>query len=102
MHSIKVVHIHCLLVTYTTCLGLYEGYNDHVEDDKKLDWFSFDILNGNGDIRDLLKALDPNSIPNFATMSKEEIKFWVSREENNFYIYGYCADCLKFTLFSTY
>ena len=57
--------------------GLYEGYNDHAEADQKLDWFSFDILNGNGDMLDLLNALDDNRL-NFAAMSIEEIKSWVS------------------------
>jgi len=56
---------------------LYEGYNDHADADKKLDWFSFDILNGNGDMLDLLTALDTNNRPDFAAMSKEEIKSWV-------------------------
>ena len=49
----------------------------YAKDDKKLDWFSFDILNGNGDMLDLLSALDPDSIPNFTTISKEEIKSWI-------------------------
>lgn len=57
--------------------GLYEGYNDHVEDVQKLDWFSFDILNGNGDMLDLLHALDSENKPDFADMSKEELTSWV-------------------------
>ena len=62
-----------------TCVfvGLYEGYNDHAEADKKLDWFSFDILNGNGDMLDLLTALDTDNRPDFTTMSIEQIKSWV-------------------------
>lgn len=57
--------------------GLYEGYNNQAEADKKLDWFSFDILNGNGDMLDLLTALDPDNRPDFSAMSKEEFKSWV-------------------------
>ena len=57
--------------------GLYEGYNNQAEADKKLDWFSFEILNGNGDMLDLLTALDPDNRPDFSAMSKEELKSWV-------------------------
>ena len=69
---------------YISCSGLYEGYNDQAEADQKLDWFSFDILNGNGDMLDLLNALDPDNRPDFAAMSKEEIKNWVGSYAHNF------------------
>ena len=72
-------HILIVLVALLLCSssGLYEGYNDHAEANQKLDWFSFDILNGNGDMLDLLNALDGDRL-DFAAMSIEEIKSWVS------------------------
>ncbi|XP_065910196.1 phospholipase B-like 1 [Dysidea avara] len=57
--------------------GLYDGYNSQADDDKKLDWFAFDILSGNGDMLDLLSVLNPDK-PDFDTMSKEELVSWVT------------------------
>jgi len=56
---------------------LYDGYNSQADEDKKLDQFAFDILNGNGDMLDLQNILNPDK-PDFNAMTKEEVMFWVS------------------------
>lgn len=39
--------------------------------------FAFQVLNGNGDLLDLIRVVDPSSRPNFAKMTKEVLKDYV-------------------------
>ena len=51
------------------------------------------LLNGIGDVIDLIKALDKASRPDYFKMSTEELKQEVYRQ-------GHCSALIKVTLFS--
>ncbi|XP_060067445.1 phospholipase B-like 1 [Ylistrum balloti] len=68
--------------------GLIDGYKSAAPDNWKLEVFAFQVLNGVGDLIDLQHALDPDSIPNWKKMSKEEAKLYVQR-------HGFCSALIK-------
>jgi hypothetical protein len=54
--------------------GLIDGYGDHHLPGQELDEWAFQMLNGNGDLFDLIPALDKETIPKWEEMSLEEIR----------------------------
>ena len=50
--------------------------------------YAFQLLNGNGDMLDMIHALDPGSRPNWSTMSKEEVWSFIAQT-------GHCSALIK-------
>lgn len=70
--------------------GLMDGYNSAAPSDKQLESFAFFILNGCGDLFDLLPKYQTQSFPDFMSMTKEEFDLYQS--EN-----GHCSALVKLT-----
>lgn len=68
--------------------GLVKGYQDIAPDDMKLDIYAFQMLNGNGDLLDLISAVNPKGIPDFDSMTKEEAVSFIARS-------GRCSALIK-------
>ena len=56
-----------------------------------LDVFAFQVLNGVGDFLDLMKAIDPESRPQFDKFTHQEAKDYVQR-------HGFCSALIKVSL----
>jgi hypothetical protein len=54
----------------------------------QLEVFDFQVLNGVGDLLDLMKALSPESIPDFKKMTSQELLMYVHRQ-------GHCSGLIK-------
>lgn len=80
-------HVGLVIAQYD---GLVDGYKSVAPDSMQLGVFPFQVLNGVGDLIDLQHALDPESIPNWEKMSKEEAKVYVQR-------HGFCSALVKVT-----
>ncbi|XP_067938292.1 phospholipase B-like 1 [Watersipora subatra] len=74
-----------ILSQYT---GLEEGYQGTAPQSMALDDFAFQLLNGAGDLLDLMHAIDKDSRPDFMKMSVEEIKRYIQRT-------GHCSALIK-------
>ncbi|XP_064614813.1 phospholipase B-like 1 [Liolophura sinensis] len=57
--------------------GLVAGYRDNALKNQSLDVFAFQVLNGNGDLLDLLRVVDLSRRPIFSKMTKTELKDYV-------------------------
>jgi hypothetical protein len=80
-------------VSYVTAQfdGLVKGYQAAVKNDNsliQLEVFDFQVLNGAGDLLDLMKVLSPQSIPDFKKMTSEELLMYVRRQ-------GHCSALIK-------
>jgi hypothetical protein len=70
--------------------GLIDGYGDHHLPGQELDEWAFQMLNGNGDLFDLIPALDKETIPKWEEMSLEEIRHKIAMR-------GHCSVLIKMT-----
>ncbi|KAJ8319226.1 hypothetical protein KUTeg_004317 [Tegillarca granosa] len=68
--------------------GLVDGYKSAAGQNQNLDVFAFQALNGVGDLIDLMKALQPSSIPDWTKMTKVEATEYVQR-------HGMCSALVK-------
>lgn len=68
--------------------GLVAGYNAVATPSTQLDLFAFQTLNGNGDLLDLISALNPASIPNWDKMSNDELRISLA-------LRGHCSAFIK-------
>lgn len=68
--------------------GLVQGYGDVTNADQKLDLYAFQMLNGVGDLLDLVSAINPDFLPNWDKMSKQEILDYVAKN-------GHCSALVK-------
>ncbi|KAH3863783.1 phospholipase B-like 1 [Dreissena polymorpha] len=68
--------------------GLIAGYGAVAPADMTLDVYAFQMLNGNGDMLDMLSAVKPDSLPDFTKMSKEEITSYIAQN-------GRCSALVK-------
>ncbi|XP_053393318.1 phospholipase-B 81-like [Mercenaria mercenaria] len=68
--------------------GLVKGYGDIAPDDMKLSLYAFQVLNGNGDMLDLINAVNPKSIPDFDRMTTEEAVSFIAKS-------GRCSALVK-------
>ncbi|KAL4240707.1 Phospholipase B-like 1 [Mactra antiquata] len=78
-------HVGYILAQYD---GLVKGYGDAVTDDKKLAIYAFQLLNGAGDMIDLVSAVSPRSRPDFMGMTKEEALAFIAKS-------GHCSALVK-------
>ena len=69
--------------------GCVQGYTDH-NAGQKLDLFAFRMLNGVGDLLDLINAVDQEKRPNFDKMSKKDVENYVAKN-------GHCSGFIKLT-----
>ncbi|EGD71986.1 phospholipase B-like protein B, partial [Salpingoeca rosetta] len=70
--------------------GLMDGYNAAAPADKQLESFAFFILNGCGDLFDLLPKYQTKQFPNFDNMTKPEFDLYRSQT-------GHCSALVKLT-----
>ncbi|XP_076075549.1 phospholipase B-like 1 [Mytilus galloprovincialis] len=76
-------HVAMVIAQYD---GLVDGYKATAEQD--LEVFAFQVLNGAGDLIDLVKALNPASIPNWRAFTPAEARSYVQRT-------GMCSALIK-------
>lgn len=74
------------LPLFTPILLSYEYHNYNFL--QKLDVYAFQMLNGNGDMLDMLSAVKPDSLPDFTKMSKVEITSYIAQN-------GHCSALVK-------
>ncbi|KAL3876032.1 hypothetical protein ACJMK2_033919 [Sinanodonta woodiana] len=68
--------------------GLLAGYKSAAPDSQQLGVFAFQLLNGNGDLLDLINALNPEGIPDWKTMTQAEAVSFAAR-------HGFCSTLIK-------
>ncbi|XP_072043162.1 phospholipase B-like 1, partial [Amphiura filiformis] len=68
--------------------GLLDGYNAMPYQDKPLDMFAMQTLNGVGDLIDLRHALDPSTIPDWEKMTHHEFALYLAKS-------GHCSALVK-------
>ncbi|KJE97432.1 hypothetical protein CAOG_09069 [Capsaspora owczarzaki ATCC 30864] len=68
--------------------GLVAGYNAVAASSRKLDVFAFQVLNGNGDILDLMNVLQPSTRPSWNDMTPQQAQLEASRR-------GHCSGFIK-------
>ena len=73
---------------YKQLKGLYDGYNNNVEDEKKFDFYEFILLPGAGDLSDIMSNLYVENMPNFEDMTIEEFKSYVL-------LHSHCSALIK-------
>lgn len=66
--------------------GLVDGYKSTA--DQELDLFAFQVLNGVGDLIDLIHALNPESFPDWKSFSHDEARHYVQHK-------GFCSALIK-------
>jgi hypothetical protein len=67
-----------LLLLCIDTSSFFRSYNAHAQTNKTLDAFAFFILNGDGDIDDILTAACPSLAPDWDHMNKTEFLSYVS------------------------
>eukprot|EP00049_Salpingoeca_infusionum_P011479 m.199418 g.199418 ORF g.199418 m.199418 type:complete len:533 (-) comp14943_c0_seq1:2649-4247(-) len=70
--------------------GLQDGYDSVAPSNMSLDWFAFALLNGCGDMFDLIPKTDSTQKPNFEKMTTAEFKSY--RQTT-----GHCSALVKLT-----
>ncbi|XP_060582693.1 phospholipase-B 81-like, partial [Ruditapes philippinarum] len=78
-------HMSYILAQYD---GLAKGYGDVAPSDMKLSLYAFQVLNGNGDMLDLISAVNPKSRPDFKKMTKAEAVSFIAKS-------GRCSALIK-------
>ena len=73
---------------YRQLKGLYDGYNDYVAEDKKVDFYEFILLTGAGDFYDIMSKIYRENITNFKDMKTQEFK-------NFFLLHSHCSALIK-------
>ena len=73
---------------YQQMLGLYEGYNNYAEDNKKINFIDFQMVVANADMEDALYYKDKTKRPNFKSMTSEEIKLFTD-------LHTHCSSLVK-------
>ena len=73
---------------YRQLKGLYDGYNNNVENEKKLSFYEFVLLPGAGDVEDIVMSLYSENLPNFKNMKIEEFKSF-------FLLHSHCSALIK-------
>jgi hypothetical protein len=68
--------------------GLQAGYNEHASEDKQLGTWSFRVLNGMGDLFDIMPAVSQEKRPAFHRMSYREIVDYMNKN-------GHCSALIK-------
>lgn len=53
-----------------------------------LDIYAFQVLNGNGDMLDLMTALKPENFPDFSKMTDAELSYFIAQT-------GHCSALIK-------
>jgi hypothetical protein len=69
-------------------LTFVPGYNFAASAEKKLPLFAFQMLNGVGDLLDLINAVDPETRPDYDKMSKKELARFLGEK-------GHCSAMVK-------
>ena len=67
-----------LLLSFIDTWSCFCRYNAHAQTNQTLDAFAFFILNGDGDIDDILTAACPSMAPDWDHMNKTEFLSYVS------------------------
>ena len=75
-----MIYIFCTCTTENICyvFGFFQ----------ELDVFAFQVLNGVGDLLDLVSALNPESIPDWKSFTHDEARLYVQKK-------GFCSALIK-------
>ncbi|KAL5516228.1 hypothetical protein EMCRGX_G001509 [Ephydatia muelleri] len=87
MSSNQSAYWYYMGLIYAQFEGLVYGYNMVAPPNQQLDTFAFDFLCGGGDFWDILSYISPGRRPDLATMSKEELDFYLAS--------GHCSALIK-------
>ncbi|KAK3089734.1 hypothetical protein FSP39_006039 [Pinctada imbricata] len=68
--------------------GQVDGYKAAATEGEALDDFAFQVLNGAGDLLDLMHVIDPQNAPDWTKMTHEEAQFFVQSR-------GMCSALIK-------